>query len=188
MDHTDETLDPRFRLQLLTASDRAARANMMRYSAAFRILLTGQKDDAEDLKVAIGMGFGMSDATDLTYQMLTRLDGLDRLYIRFDVDDACGPPDGLGLIRLEGGEPILYGQCRMWSPPGTGRPVIIFCHEGRCGHFAYRPGKTLSCVDRLPASDLMPGFRRADARLAKLVRSDRLRDIGDPIISIYLET
>lgn len=120
MDDLDETLDPLLRLQILTASDPKARANMMRYAAAVRIMLTGQKDETEDLKILIGMGFGMSDATDLKYQMLTRLDGCDRMYLRFDVDDACGPPDGLGLIRLQGGEPVSYGQCRIWSPPRTG--------------------------------------------------------------------
>lgn len=64
--------------------------------------------------------------------------------------------------------------------------MIIFSQEGRHGHFGYSPGKALSRVDRLPASDLMPGFRRADPRLATLVRSDRLLDTGEPIICITL--
>ncbi|MFW2853520.1 hypothetical protein ACM61V_16650 [Sphingomonas sp. TX0543] len=187
MEDPDEILDPRLRLQMLTVSDRQARANMMRYSAALRIMLMGQRDETPDLRVLIGMGFGMSDATDLKYQMLTRTDGCDRIYVRFDVDDACGPPDGLGVIRLEGNRAVLYGQCRLWAPAGTGRPVVIFGHEGKYGHFTYRPLKTLTRVDSLPAKDLMPGFRRADARLAKLVSSERLLDIGEPIISITLE-
>jgi len=182
MRDADETVDPQIQLQMLTVSDRNARANMMRHSAALRIVLTGQKDETKDMKVLIGMGFGMSDATDERYQSLTRIDGCDRLYLRFDVDDACGSPNGLGLIRQEGADAVLYGRCRLWAPRDTGRPVIFFLHEGRYGHFTYSPDKNLKRVDRLPSQDMMPGFLRADAMLAKLVASKRLQDIGEPLV------
>lgn len=184
MNNQDAINDPHFRLQLLTVSDPKVRTNVMRYSKALRIALTGRKDDSPDLKLLIGMGFGLTDEADIEYQALTRADGLDRLYLRFDVDDACGPPDGLGLIRLEGDRAVLYGQCRLWSPASVGKPVIIFAHEGRVGHFTYQPGKTLTRVDRLPASDPTPGFRRADNRLAKLVASKLLQKVGEPVLRI----
>jgi hypothetical protein len=184
MNGTDEAGAVHFDLQRLTMSDPAARDNMMRYIAAFRTLLTGRQQDSEDLKVMIGAGFGITDASEVQHQFLTAADGCDRLFIRFDVDDAAGPPDGLGLFRKEGGAVSLYGQCRLWSPPSGGRPIIIFYHERRMGHFAYRPGKTLRRVDRLPTVDLMPGYLRADARLASLVASDLLREVGPAFVAM----
>lgn len=184
MNDADDTKDPHFNLQALTVSDAKARTNMMRYAKALRFALTGRRDDGPDAKILIGMGFGMSDEADIKLQALTRSDGRDRLYLRFDVDDACGPPDGLGIIRLEGIRTVLYGQCRLWAPASMGSPVIIFGHEGRFGHFKFQPGKTLKRVDSLPADDLTPGYRRAAARLAKLVASKRLRDVGEPYLTI----
>lgn len=184
MNGTDEASDPRFDLQRLTMSDTAARDNMLRYMAAFRIMLSGRQHDAEDLKVLIGAGFGITDGAEIRHQFLTAADDCDRLFIRFDVDAAAGPPDGLGLFGREGDAVPLYGQCRLWSPPGGGRPVIIFYHERRMGHFTYRPGQTLRRVDRLPTDNLVPGYLRADARLASLVASDRLREVGPSYIAM----
>lgn len=38
MKDNGDALDPRLRLQMLTVSDRKARANIMRYAAALRIM------------------------------------------------------------------------------------------------------------------------------------------------------
>ena len=182
MNDENLNLDPEFELELLTISDPKVRANMMRYSMALRIALTGRKDHHPSLKILIGMGFTMSDETDEAYQEATKQDGCDRLYLRFDVDDALGPPDGMGLVRLEDDRSVLYGRCNLWMPQTNGRPVIIFEHEGRYGHFAYRPGSTLKRIDSLPANDHWPGFKRAQDCLAALVASKRLQKVADPFI------
>lgn len=184
----DENLnfDPEFKLKLLTISNPKVWANMMRYAMAFRIALTGRKKHDPSLKILIGMGFTMSDETDEAYQEATRQDGCDRLYLRFDIDDALGPPDGLGLVRLEDDRTVLYGRCNLWMPQTSGRPVIVFEHEGRYGHFAYRPGRTLQRIDFLPADYLKPGFERAQDRLAALVASKRLRKVAEPYVAVRM--
>lgn len=181
-----EDLSPDLQLQLLTASDPKVRRNMMRYSAALRIALTGQQHDSPDLKILIGMGFGMSDETDVEYQRLTLEDGNDRIYLRFNVDDALGPPDGMGVIRREGEKAVLYGQCRLWAPPTAKSPVIIFEHEDRYGCFIFRRGKALIRVDELPEHNLMPGFKRASHRLARLVKSKRLKHVAEPFMRVTI--
>mgnify|MGYP001255828074 FL=1 len=186
MNDENLNLDPEFELELLTLSDPKVRANMMRYSMALRIALTGRKDHDPSLRILIGMGFTMSDETDEAYQEATRRDGCDRLYLRFDVDDALGPPDGMGLVRLEDDRTVLYGRCNLWMPQSAGRPVIVFEHEGRYGHFAYRPGSTLVRVDSLPANDHRPGFKRAQDRLAALVASKRLQKVTEPFITMRM--
>ena len=165
--------DPEFFVML----DPKVRTNMLRYAMAFRKVLTGQWEDGPDLKVKIGTGFTMSDETDHEYQRQTLSDGCDRLYIRFDIEDPLGPPDGLGLVRAEKSKAILYGQCRLWIPTGTARASIVFQHEGRVGHFVYVAGRPLIRMDTLPAKNLSPGFGRASMKLDTLVASKRLRKI-----------
>lgn len=155
--------------------DPEIRTNMLRYEKAFRKVLTGQLEDKSGLKVKIGTGFTMSDQTDEEYQRQTRSDGCDRLYIRFDIDDPLGAFDGLGLVRAENDKAILYGQCALWMPVGTGRPSIVFHHEGYSGHFIYVPGRPLVRVNSLPSGDITPGLERAKRKVATLVASKRLR-------------
>lgn len=179
-------IDSEFGFELLTISNPGVRASMTRYTKAFRIALTGHKDHHPGLKIQIGMGFGMSDETDEAYQEATRQDGCDRLYLRFDVDNALGPPDGMGLVRIERGETVLIGRCSLWMPRATGKPVIAFEHEGQYGHFAYCPGDTLRRVNAVPALDLRPGINRAQLYLAALVASKRLERVEEPHITMRI--
>jgi hypothetical protein len=171
--------------QLLTTSDPAVRANMTRYADALLMMLTGGRHTADDLKILTGANFFVSDASEDLYCRLTRTDGKDRMLLRFDIDDALGPPNGLGLFHKEGYGATLYGQCRPWLPPAPGRPIIIFLHEGQGGHFAYRQGEPLRRIDHLPPNDLMPGFLRADARLIKTMRSPKLNMARPVFMNIF---
>lgn len=162
--------------ELGAISDPQVLANISRYIAALRIVVTGHKDHHPRLKILIGAGFCMSDETDDAWQKATRLDGCDRIYLRFDAEDPLGPPDGMGIVRRETVEAVLYGQCRLWLPEQSGHPAIVFGHEGLLGHFVYRPGQALARVDSAPAKATIAGFERADRRLAALVASKRLQN------------
>lgn len=173
-------------LEILTASDSKVRANMMRYAKALGPVLTGHEDYHPRQKILIAMGFGMSDETDEAYQEATRRDGCDRLYLRFGVNEALGPPDGMGVVRLKGDKTVLYGRCNLWMAQTGGHPIIFFVHEGRYGHFSYRPGTTLKRIDSLPADDHRPGFRRAQDHLTALVTSKPLKKVSKPNIAMRM--
>lgn len=177
MKHTIYPLNQGPNPEFIAMLDPEVRTNMLRFEMALRKLLTGRWRDHPSLKVKIGTGFTMSDKTDDEYQEATRRDGYDRLYIRFDVDDPLGSPDGLGLVRSEDGRSVLYGRCRLWMPRTNKNPVIAYVHEDRAGHFSYAPNKTLNRTEEPPAKVHAPGFARADRHLASLVKSKHVRKI-----------
>lgn len=177
VEETDEMRRARHELQLLSASDPAAGANMMRHVVAYSIMLTGRRgDDRRQNEPHLGAGFILTHGDDQLFAASARRSGTEYIHIGFDVDDAAGPPVAVGVFRREGDKMLLYGNCRLWSPANDGRALLVPVGVGpEVSHFTFRPGRTLKLVDGPVPGDLAAGFRRAGARLQRLLASDALR-------------
>ena len=185
MNETDEMRDARHALERLSASDPAAQANMLRYVAAVRIMLTGRRRGDVDAPPLIGAGFRLMGGAVEIPAAHTREDGADRIYIAFDVDDAAGPAIGLGLFRKDDDLVSCYGLCRLWSPANDGRAIIIPADDGSLGSFSFKSGDRLQrasaptgdLADRGPSSRL-PSRQRPAVEAGGLGCAEKLRGHG----------
>ena len=179
MHMTDDMKRARHELQLLSASDPTAAANMARHVMALIMLVTGARHrERRGAEPEIGGGFEPIDGEEKLLMGVTSLTGVEQLFLRFDVDDAAGPPVGLSLFRNEGGEIAHYGRCLLWSPANDGRALVVPQGTRDHGHFVFRRGSALRHVPEPPPGPLEAGLRRGSARLARLAASSELRDIG----------
>lgn len=179
MHETDEMRQARFELQLLSASDPAAAANMLRYVAAYSIMLTGRRGrDRQENEPQLGSGFLLTHGDHQLHAAAARRSKTDYIYIAFDVDDAASAPIAAGVFRQQGEHMVVYGDCRLWSPANDGRALLVPQGEGDyVGYLAFRPGQPLKLVDAPVPGDFEAGVRRANARLDRLLASDALRDV-----------
>jgi hypothetical protein len=176
IEETEQMRDARHQLEELTASDPAVVANMMRHLAALSLVLTGRRgNEARDAEPRVMAGFRLMGGSHHMCAAVTARTGIDQVYMAFDVDDAAGPPIGIGLFRNEGDQTAIYGNCRLWSPVGDGRAVLVPDDTGEHGHFVFQPGAAMRHEPGLPARDLEPGLRRAAARRVRLLNSEELR-------------
>ena len=84
--------DARYEPQILSALDPFARANLLRYVTAYTQLLTGRPGvDALASEPPAGAGFRLDGGEERLSGALTRADGVERIYIAFDIDDAHAP-------------------------------------------------------------------------------------------------
>ena len=180
-----QNITPSLELQKLTLSDPAARGNMLRHIAAVRHLFTGEVADAEHLGLMIATGFGVTDDAEALHLAHVAADGVARLYLMFDVDDALGPPFGYGLFHLEEGKATFYHYAAIWIPAHGGRPMIAASNGERRGFFAYRHGSMLRARTPRP-SDFEPGYARAAGRIARLLQRPEIRDFApDPVFTLF---
>lgn len=162
-------------LQELSASDPADRANMLRHLGALTELVTGRQRGFEQPGEPMFMaGFQLTPSQQQACKMLTARTGIEQVYLAFDADDAAGPPRGLGVVHIDRDRVVMDLICRVWSPPGGGRALIVPTGEGTRGHYAFRRGAGLRFVDRGPRGDLAAGFRRADDLQRELVKARAL--------------
>lgn len=179
MKETEEMRQARHDLQMLSASDPAASANMLRHVAAYAIMVTGRRGrERRDGEPQIGGGFVLTHDADKLKAAAVRKSGTDYLYIAFDVDDASAPPVAAGVFRKQDDVMYVYGHCRLWSPANDARALLVPQGQGDyVGYFAFRPGQPFKLVNAPVPGDLDAGFRRADARLRRLLESDALRNV-----------
>ena len=178
----DEFEDTGLSLQMLSAMDPAGQANMMSHTVALRLMLTGQLHDEEVSGVMFGACFGITDEQEAAHIALTTADGADRFMIAFDVDDPAGPPIGYGLFHKEGAEAVLLGRCAPWTSADGMRTLLVAANDATdVGTFSYRHGVNLRRKPGVPSRDPEPGYRRARARMARLVASPRVRNAVGPI-------
>lgn len=179
MNDTDEMIEARYQLQELTAADPAASANMLRHVAALSLLVTGRRArDRRCREPQFGAGFLLVDGNEQLFAATARRSGTDYVLTAFDVDDAAGPAQGIGVFHRQGDDMVLYGNCRPWSPANDGRALLVPTGRGDyAGHFAFRPGQPFKLIDAPVPGDLEAGFRRADARLRRLLASEALREV-----------
>ncbi|RUN76512.1 hypothetical protein EJC47_11110 [Sphingomonas sp. TF3] len=174
---TEEMLKARHALQELSASDPAVSSNMLRYVAAYRIMLTGRRrGEQRQHDPRISGGFVLTHGEEALCAAADRLNGTDSIYIAFDVDDGAAPPVAAGIFRREGEQMMVYGDCRLWSPADDGRSLLVPVGGKYVGYFAHRPGKPLKFVDAALPGDFSAGCRRANARMQRLLASDELRE------------
>ncbi|WP_242147019.1 hypothetical protein [Sphingomonas sp. BAUL-RG-20F-R05-02] len=173
-EETESMRDARHELEMLSASDPIAQANMLRHVVAFRMLLTGHRYDQNCDDLLIAAGFILKHRPENLLGAACRMDARERIHIGFDVDDAAAPPLSLALFVPQWGQVTCYDSCRIWSPANDGRALIVPSNDPGFGHYAYRPGAKLRRLHGLPSGDLDAGFRRADARIARLLKSDEL--------------
>ncbi len=176
---TKEMREARHGLQTLSASDPLAQTNILRHVAAFTKLLTGRPGiDASPSEPLVGAGFRLVDGEERLLAALTRRDGVERVYIAFDIDDAQGPPIGTGLFRKEGDHVVCYGLCKLWSPVGDGRALLVPTKGGEhAGYFAFRRGQPFRRVEGPVHGDFVTGLRRAQARFARLLTTGEADDV-----------
>lgn len=191
MKETKEMREARHQLQELSASDPLARANMLRHVAACTQLLTGRPGvDALPSEPFVGAGFRFENGEAQLFATFTRNDAVERIYIAFDIDDARGLPIGIGLFRKEGDDVICYGLCKIWSPVGGGRAVLVPLEEdGYKGYFSFRKGQPFRWVAGSVPGDFDAGLRRTQARVARLMRSaaadaSELRGCGSVVTNV----
>lgn len=179
MIETEEMRHARHDLQELSASDPAASANMLRHLAAYSIMLTGRRGrDRRENEPQMGSGFLLTHGNDKLCAAAARRSGTDYIYIAFDVDDAASSPVAAGVFRQQGEHMVVYGNCRLWSPANDGRALLVpRGDDDYVGYFAFRPGQPLKLVAAPLPGDFEAGARRADARLARLLASEALRDV-----------
>ncbi|MES3100605.1 hypothetical protein [Sphingomonas faeni] len=170
---TKEMREARHGLQTLSASDPLAQANILRHVAAFTKLLTGRPGiDASPSEPLVGAGFRLVDGEERLLAALPRRDGIERIYIAFDIDDAQGPPIGTGLFRKEGDHVACYGLCKLWSPLGDGRALLVPTKGGEhAGYFAFRRGQPFRRVEGPLPGDFIAGLRRTQARMDRLLKT-----------------
>lgn len=179
MNETDEMREARHALQLLSASDPAAAANMMRRVAAYSIMVTGRRGrERREGEPQMGAGFVLTHGDHNLCAAAARRSGTDYIYIAFDVDDATSAPVAAGVFREQDDSMFVYGDCRLWSPANDGRALLVPMGVGDyAGYFAFRPGKRLKLVRSALPGDLDAGLRRAAARMRRLLASDALREV-----------
>lgn len=179
MNETEEMRQARHELKLLSASDPAAGANMMRHVAAFSLMLTGRRGNRRrDGEPQMGAGFVLTHGDQNLCAAAARRSGTDYIYIAFDVDDAQSGPVAAGIFREQDGQMWCYGNCVLWSPANDGRAILVPRGQGEYpGYFAFRPGGRLKLVPARVPGDFDAGVRRADARLRRLLGSDELRNV-----------
>lgn len=178
---TDAMREARHALQELTATDPAARANILRYVAAYSLMVTGRRarERRGDEPQTVG-GFVLTHGDQYLCAEATRRGGRDQLYIAFDVDDAASAPVAAGVFSKRGEDVVVFGNCRLWSPANDGRALLVPQGvDGYGGYLAFQPGRPFRHVDASLPGDVEAGYRRADARLRRLLASDELRSIRD---------
>jgi hypothetical protein len=136
----------------------------------FYVCKGDRRAEALPCEPIVGAGFRLVDGEEKLLATLTRRDGLERIYIAFDIDDAQGPPIGTGLFRKEGDHVVCYGLCKLWSPVGDSRALLVPTKGGEhAGYFAFRRGQPFRRADGPVHGDFAAGLRRAQARLARLL-------------------
>lgn len=131
MNENNEVRDARHELELLSASDPAANANMLRYVAALSVMVTGRRGrERLEHEPQIGAGFLLTHGADKLCAAAARRSGTDYIYMAFDVDDAAGPALAIGVFRECDGNMFVYGNCRLWSPANDGRTLLVPTGEG----------------------------------------------------------
>lgn len=179
MNETEEMRQARFDLQMLSASDPAVSSNMLRHVAATSIMLTGRRGrDRRENEPQFGSGFVLTHGDHHLFAAAARKSLVDQIYIAFDVDDGIAPPVAMGVFRPLDGNVFLYGNCRLWSPANDGRAILVPMGSGDYeGYLAFRQGCPLRLIEAAVPGDLEAGFRRARARMGRLLASDALRDV-----------
>lgn len=176
---TEEMRQARHDLQLLSASDPAAGANMLKHVAAYSIMLSGRRGrERRGHEPQIGAGFVLTHGGHKLCAAAARRSGTDYLYIAFDVDDASVAPVAAGVFRQQGDDMIVYGNCVLWSPANDGRALLVPQGGGDyVGYFAFRPGQPFKLVDAPLPGDFDAGARRAANRMQRLLASEALRHV-----------
>ena len=179
INETKKMRDARHELQTLSASDPLAQANLLRHVAAFTQLVTGRPGvKALPDEPLVGAGFRLVNGEEKLLGNLTRRDGVARIYLAFDIDDPQGPPIGTGLFRKEGDHVVCYGLCKLWSPVGAGRALLVPTTGGEhAGYFAFRRGQPFRRVEGPVPGDFAAGLRRTQARLARLLTAAEADDV-----------
>lgn len=179
MHMTDDMKRAHHGLQFLSASDPTAAASRSRHVMALIMLVTGARHrERRGAEPEIGGGFEPTDGDERLLMGVTSITGVAQLLLRFDVDDAAGPPVGLSLFRAEGGESAHYGRCLLWSPANDGRALVVPQATRDHGHFAFRRGSALRHIPGSPPGPLEAGLRRGAARrrpARRVVRASRHR-------------
>jgi hypothetical protein len=176
---TEEMRQARHDLQILSATDPAAGANMMKYVAAWSIMLTGRRGrERRANEPQMGAGFVLTHGDHNLCAAAARRSGTDYIYIAFNVDDAAAPPAATGIFRQQGDDMVVYGNCRLWSPANDGRALLVPQGEGDyVGYFVFRPGQPLKLVEAPIPGDIGAGLRRAATRMQRLLGSEALRNV-----------
>ena len=168
-------------LQMLTVSDPAARSHMMRHVVSLRKLLTGAVSDEEVPGLMIATTFGVTDAAEARHLGSTDADGIARVVIAFEVDDAKGRPHGYGLFLKENGRTRFYHYASPWIQVGGTRALLSASNGVDAnGFFAYRGGGLVRVATPDP-KHFKSGYRRASDRIASLADSDAIRAITKTI-------
>lgn len=186
INETEEMKQARRDLQLLSASDPAASRNMLRYAAALAMIVSGrQRRGRQHGEPHVGSGFQLTPGEQTMMMALTLRTDEEQLYLAFDIDDAAGLPTGLGFIRNEGEAVVCY-NCSLWASTSDGRAVIVPRDEAFEGYLVFQPDGPLRHVRSPLPGDRQAGFRRASARLVRLVNSKALQDIrGDGYMHVF---
>lgn len=173
INETNEMREARHELQTLSASDPLAQANILRHVDACTRLLTGRPGpEALPGEPMVGAGFRLAHGEEKLFGSLTRRDGVERIYIAFDIDDAQGPPIGTGLFRKESEHVVCYGLCKIWSPVGSGRALLVPTGDGEpAGYFTFRRGQPFRWVAGPVPGDFVAGLRRTQARMVRLLKA-----------------
>lgn len=179
MNETKEMRQARHALNMLSASDPAAASNMLRYVASYSLMLSGRRSrDRRGNEPQFGAGFVLLHGDERLCAAAARRSGTDYIYIAFDVDDAAAPPLAAGVFRLQGKDMVAYGNCRLWSPSNDGRALLVPTGAGDyAGYFTFQPGRPLKLVEAMLPGDANAGFRRAEARLERLLNSEAVRSV-----------
>ena len=168
----------RRKLQELTASDPAVQVNMLRYVAAFSMMVGRRASEKlREGDAEVWATFQMSEGEHDMQSVIAGRSKVDRVMLAFDVDDASGPPVNLCVIRVEGDAVATYSNCQLWAPTGARTAMIVSRAEGMAGSFSFVQGRTLRFTGELPPGNLELGFKRGWNALIKLARSDRLDNI-----------
>ena len=123
MNKFEEIRQARHDLEMLSASHPAVSANMLRYVAAYSLMITGRRGrERRKGEPQIGAGFLLTDGNEKLIAAAARRSGTDYIYIAFDVDDGAGPALAAGVFRQQGDDMFVCGHCRLWSPTCATRP------------------------------------------------------------------
>lgn len=179
MQETEQMREARQALQMLSASDPAASANMLRYVTAYALMLSGRRGrDRKGNEPQFGAGFVLMHGDERLCAAAARRSGTDYVYIAFDVDDASAPPVAAGVFHRQGDEMYAYGNCRLWSPADDGRAILVPTGPGEhIGYFAFQQGRPLKLVEAPLPGDAQAGFRRAETRMQRLLGSGVVRAV-----------
>ncbi len=178
MNETEKMRTARHELELLSASDPAAYANMVRYVVAYSKLLTGVMPDQVGLKAPVVMaGFRLVGGDEAVLARAVQMDGRDCIYIAFDVDEAQGAPAAMGIFRKDGDHTLCYGCCKVWSPVQGHALLVPTAHDDAVGYFSFRRSGPPRWVDGQVPGSFGAGLRRTQTRIEHLLDEARRAEV-----------